>query len=279
MQTTLRTAFITDLLLPSPHSLPTLNPASISQLGYDTALALLHDSESFIRSNPLVTNVRPVTSPSDSKHYIDVPTFCQEFNLSPTGDPSRGISDQWTQYEITDKLNWGLGSSDLIYTTAMRRIPGGFESITSPGSGVRIYGRFEILRPSELGRLATTSHMEQGATPGGAEGGPDSTHSHQQQQQQQQKQHPNAVPAGWDTHPDADGVVHFIEHNETKCNALLGVYIKATNTKSHQAMHENFKRRWGENIKRVLAAEVRVRDAGARSGPGAGAGAGVEQGR
>lgn len=255
MQTTLRTAFITDLLLPPPHSLPNLTPAAISELGYTTALNLLHDSEAFIRSNPLVTKVRQISSPSDSKHYMDVPHFCAEFHVDPRGDVKRGISDVWTQFEITDKLNWGLGSSDLVYATAMRRIPGGFESVTNPGSGVRIYGRFEVLRANELGRLASsTPHLEQGASPhdqpvaDGSAPTPAYTAGA-----------PNAVP-GWDTGDanSGDGVVHFIEHNETRCNALLGVYIKATNSKAHREMHENFKKRWGDEIKRVLASEVRA---------------------
>ena len=243
MQTTLRSAFITDLLLPPPHSLPNLTPASISELGYTTALNLLLDSEAFIRSNPLVTKVRAIHSSSDSKHFIDVAHFCSEFNVDPRGDVRRGISDTWTQWEITDKLNWGLGSSDLVYATAMRRIPGGFESVTNPGSGVRIYGRFEVLRASELGRLAhTTPHLEQGASPHDAPPHP----SDQSGVPAYQAGAPNAVP-GWEESNDgSDGVVHFIEHNETRCNALLGVYIKATNSKAHREMHETFKRRWGD---------------------------------
>lgn len=274
MQTTLRSAFITDLLLPPPHSLPNLTPAAISELGYTTAVNLLLDSEAFIRSNPLVTNVRTISSRSESKHYVDVPTFCTEFDVDPRGNVKRGVSDVWTQYEVTDKLNWGLGSSDIVYATAMRRIPGGFESLTNPGSGVRIYGRFEILRPSELGRLsANTPHLEQGAS----SHPPATTRDYNAGA-------PNAVP-GWESlstttttpsadtaEASADGVVHFIEHNETRCNALLGIYIKATNAKAHREMHEKFKRRWGEDIKRALAAELRVPVPGSRPGSAAQAG-------
>jgi hypothetical protein len=235
MQTTLRSAFITDLLLPPPHSLPTLSPAQIRAIGHTTAQSLLRSSEDFIRLNPLVTNVRPIFTPSDSKQFVDVPTFCAEFNIHPSLNPAISVSgkDEWTHFEITDKLNFGLGSTDLVYCTAIRALPTGFESLTNPGSGVRIYGRFEILLPSELGRLTQTP-MEQGAV---------SELSH--------------VPEEAGGGEMQQAVLHYIEHNETKCNTLLSLYIKATNAKSHRAMHEAFKRKWGENVKFALAEAVK----------------------
>ena len=261
MQTTLRSAFITDLLLPPPHSLQKLAPTQIASIGHDTALNLLHSSEDFIRSNPLVQNVRPLTSQDNG--YIDVPAWCEAFNLNYAGDPERGVGSEWQQFEITDKLSWGLGSSDLIYVTAMRRIPGGFESVTSPGSGVKIYGRFEILRPSELGRLNGTKPTNLSLP-----------ESDDQQQRPKSRDYsagaPNAVP-GWTapaaanntaastpqpTSTSETGLLHFIEHNETRCNALLSLYIKATNAKAHRTMHENFKRRWSEVVKGRLSEEV-----------------------
>jgi hypothetical protein len=271
MQTTLRAAFITDLLLPPPHSLPSLTPSQISTIGYDAAVSILHSPEQFIRSNPLVTDVRAVHSASDSKLYIDVPHWCAMFNLNHAGDPERGISSEWQQFEITDKLSWGLGTSDVVYTTAMRRIPGGFESVTSAGSGVRIYGRFEILRPHELGRLSSNPTNITKADDA-ARSRPSSSNGHDYSSGA-----PNTVP-GWSDDTSAPtnqpardsessahdtGLIHYIEHNETRCNKVLSVYIKATTAKSHRTMHENFKRRWGEIVKQQLSDE-----AAARAGPG-----------
>lgn len=289
MQTTLRSAFITDLLLPPPHSLPNLSPSQITQIGHSTALSILQSSEAFIRSNPLVTNVRRLHSASDSKNYIDVPAFCNLFYLQPQGDPRHGISSEWEQYEITDKLSWGLGSSDLIYVTAMRSIPGGFESVTSPGSGVKIYGRFEILHPSELGRHTSSSANHTPPVPSGASSRPGTP---SKQHHDYNSGAPNTVP-GWPLDDDSrssstrpttttttaaeTGVIHFIEHNETRCNALLGVYIKATTAKSHQTMHENFKRKWGEIVKAALSEAHAAAAAAGRSGSSAVAG--VQQGR
>jgi hypothetical protein len=51
---------------------------------------------------------------------------------------------------------------------------------------------------------------------------------------------------------ETDGVVNFIEHNETRCNLFLSAYIKATTGSSHKTMHENFKHRWNEDMKKRL---------------------------
>ena len=48
------------------------------------------------------------------------------------------------------------------------------------------------------------------------------------------------------------GVINFIEHNETRCNVFLGVYIKATLGSSHKTLHENFKKTWNEAMKKKL---------------------------
>lgn len=196
--------------------------------------------------------------------------FCREFGIDPKADPSRGIGAEWRQFEITDKLNWGLGSSNIVYGTAMRGIPGGFESVTNPGSGVRIYGRFEILRSGELGgrnEMGTNSLVGQPRLERGA--GADD------EEEEEGEGRGNGMDSaggkrrdGTGEHTDGDGVIHYIEHNETRCNALLGVYIKATNAKSHREMHEGFKRRWGEEVKRRLQEE-------AEKGKGGGAGTGT----
>ena len=81
----------------------------------------------------------------------------------------------------------------------MRRTTTGFEGLTSPGNGVRIHGKFDVVPSAE-----------------------------------------------------AEGVLDFIEHNETRCNVFLAQYIKATTGASHREMHERFKGRWNEEMKRRL---------------------------
>lgn len=44
--------------------------------------------------------------------------------------------------------------------------------------------------------------------------------------------------------PDNPAVLHLIETSETRCNFVLGLYIRATMGKSHQAIHANFKDEW-----------------------------------
>ena len=198
LETTIRSGFITDLVVPlggtQGHS-----SSDLQKIAYDTAMEVLHDFPTFIRSNPLVQDVQQIY-PSNPK-YIDVHQFSMDFKVD---EHDGNATSEYVQYEITDRLNLLFGySQTLIYHSALRKTKTGFESFTNPGSGVRIHGTFDIRRLEE-----------------------------------------NA------------GVINFVEHNETKCNVFLSVYIKATLGSSHKAMHENFKKAWNEAMKKKLGGEM-----------------------
>lgn len=194
LETTIRSGFITDLLVPPTGTCGKSGP-DLERLAYDTAMEVLHDFPAFIRSNPLVQNVDQIY-PSNPK-YIDVHQFSMNFNVD---EHSPNATSEYIQYDIKDKLNLLFGfSQDLIYQSALRKTKTGFESFTNPGSGVKIHGTFDIKQSTE-----------------------------------------------------APGVINFIEHNETRCNVFLSVYIKATTSSSHKSLHENFKKAWNEKMKQKL---------------------------
>ncbi len=198
LDTTIKSGFITDLTVP-PLGTKGLSTTDLEKLSFDTALAILHDFEAFIRSSPLVTNV--VQIHAGHHKYIDVQAFCREFGVELKPDYALG---EWIQFEITDKLSILYAfSTDLIYHTAMRKTRTGFEGLTNPGNGVRIHGKFDVVKAEQLGE-------------------------------------------------DGEGVINFVEHNETRCNVFLSAYIKATTGSSHRQMHERFKERWNEEMKRRL---------------------------
>ena len=196
LDTALKSGFITDLIVPPPGTCNLQTPR-LHEISRATALSILHDFEAFIRSSPLVTNV--VEIHADHPKYIDVKAMCAEFRLDHESYVGEG-KGEWVQFEITDTLPVLFTSTTLIYHTAMRRTPNGFESVTNPGNGVRIHGTFQIGKSEE----------------GGEE------------------------------------VLNFIEHNETRCNWMLSKYIKATTGSAHREMHERFKGRWNEEMKRRL---------------------------
>ena len=206
LSTTLKSGFITDLTIPPPGT-KSLTTTQLTQLSLDVALSILHDFEAFVRSSPLVTNV--VQIHAGHHKYIDVPAFCREFGVELHPDYVVG-DGEWVQFEITDKLSILYAfSTELVYHTAMRRTKSGFESVTNPGNGVRIHGKFDVVKAAP----------ERKGEADGEEG---------------------------------EGVINFIEHNETRCNVFLAQYIKATTGSSHRAMHERFKEKWNEEMKRRL---------------------------
>ena len=258
LTTTLKSGFITDLTIPPPGT-QSLTADHLSQLSLDVALALLHDLEAFIRSSPLVTNVARI-HPGHAK-YIDVRAFCQLFDLElhPDYVVDEEGGAEWVQYEITDKLSVLYAfSTEIVYYTAMRRTKSGFESVTNPGNGVRIHGKFDVVK------AAPAPAAEQSSVGGGgciAERTSEATAARPQQQQQQQQQVGLGLRLGGEGEGEAevDGVINFVEHNETRCNVFLAQYIKATTGSSHRAMHERFKERWNEEMKRRLDGYGEVR--------------------
>lgn len=194
MNTEIKSGFITDLVVP-PDGTCGKSSQELEQIAIQTAMDMLYDFKAFIESSPLVTHVEQIAP--DHERYIDVAATCQDFGVELKPDYARG---DWVQYQITDKLNVLWTSKDLIYYTAMRKTMTGFESVTDPGSGVKVHGTFDIQRSN-----------------------------------------------------DGPGIIHYIERNETKCNVFLSMYIKATTGSSHRAMHENFKKKWSEEMKAKLS--------------------------
>ena len=216
LDTTIKSGFITDLIVPLPGTRGLSTP-ELEKISLETALAILHGFEAFIRSSPLVTNA--VQIHAGHHKYIDVNAFCREFDIDPHAEYATG---EWVQFEITDKLPILFSvSTTLVYHTAMRPTRTGFEGLTNPGNGVRIHGKFDVVKSAET------------------EGG--------------------------------EGVLNFIEKNETRCNVFLAQYIKATTGSSHREMHERFKGRWNEEMKRRLWV-------GDGSRPGTGTGRGTARG-
>ncbi|RMZ84261.1 hypothetical protein DV738_g809, partial [Chaetothyriales sp. CBS 135597] len=64
----------------------------------------------------------------------------------------RPQDSSYIQYSITDKLSFFLGAvrSNLVYQSALRKTATGFESFTSPGSGVKIHGTFNLYRSPDM---------------------------------------------------------------------------------------------------------------------------------
>jgi hypothetical protein len=204
METTIRSGFITDLIVPRAGTCGK-SATELDQIAFDTAVELLHDHPSFIQSNPLVQGCEKIHA--QHPKYIDVHQFHMDFGVP---EHSERVVGPYVQYEIEDKLNLIFGyTQQLIYHSALRRTTSGFESFTNPGSGVKIHGTFDIQRS-----------------------------------------------------PESPGVINFVEHNETKCNVLLSMYIKATNSKAHREMHENFKKAWNEKMKEKLGGEEQGKQGG-----------------
>lgn len=147
LQTTLKSGYITDLILPRPLEGQTSD--DVLKTGLDAIFASVHSPNTMITLNPLVHEVKQL-SPSDSK-AVDVTSIAPIFGLaidSPNAvlrdgeDPALG---GFQQFEILDKLNVMFGyTTDLTYFSAIRATKMGMEALTNAGSGVIIYGRWEI---------------------------------------------------------------------------------------------------------------------------------------
>ena len=138
MNTEIKSGFITDLIVPPAGTCGKSAP-DLEQIAMQTAMEILHDFIAFIHSNPLVTHTEQIFPGHD--RWIDVPALCKDFNVELSPEYARG---DWMQYQITDKLNVLWTTKDLIYYTAMRKTKTGFESVTDPGSGVKVHGAFDI---------------------------------------------------------------------------------------------------------------------------------------
>ena len=257
LSSALKSGFITDLTVPPPNTC-NLSTPHLEHLSYNTALSILHDFESFIRSNPLVQNVKRLSK--DDKGYIDVVNFGKEFDVAQPSTTSRQNhpaqqqqqqatrpgeedEDEWIQFEITDKLSILYAfSTQLVYYTAMRKTSSGFESLTNPGNGVRIHGTFDVVRST------SSSPPPPNTIPWSSTIDDEQLHAHERIASTVRP----SMNIARDDDTGGAGVIHFIEKNETRCNVLLSAYIKATAGAAHREMHERFKRQWNEGMKGAL---------------------------
>ncbi|ETI21527.1 hypothetical protein G647_07874 [Cladophialophora carrionii CBS 160.54] len=214
LQTTVKSGWITDLVLPAPVGIQSAQ--DVIQAGHATALEMCTDPIFMAHLNPLVQSV--VELPASDPKAVDYKAMARTFNvdvdagsLSPVpGAAGRDDHHQypWKHYAITDKLTPLPGyTTELTYYAAIRRTADGMQAFTNAGSGVTIYGCFsvKVAEPSDVFALDASDGK------------------------------------GW--------VVNFIETNELRCNLVLSYYIKATTDKSHRTAHARFKELWRERMR------------------------------
>jgi hypothetical protein len=210
LQTTLKSGYITDLILPAPLEGQTFD--DVVRTGLDAIFSSVHTPNTMITLNPLVHEVKQL-SPSDPK-AVDVLTVARSFGVA-VDEPYAVLREGenpalggFQQFEILDKLNIMFGyTTDLTYHAAIRQTKMGTEAFTNAGSGVTIYGRWEIKVSG-----APSRHQLGGEANGGA--------------------------------PGQGQVINLIERNEIKCSVLLSWYIKASLDKSHRETHRRLKEKW-----------------------------------
>lgn len=204
LQTSLKSGYITDLILPRPLEGQTAD--DVLQAGLDAIFSSVHTPNTMITLNPLVHEVKQL-SPSDPK-AVDVATIAPTFGVAIDApyailrDGESAAPGGFQQFCILDKLNVMFGyTTDLTYYSAIRQTKMGMEALTNAGSGVVIYGRWEI----------KVSGSPSSGPDGGAGGGQ---------------------------------VINLIERNEIKTSVLLSWYIKSSLDKSHRETHRRLKEKW-----------------------------------
>lgn len=174
------TSTLTTKPLPRPPNPETSN--DILNRGYATALSMLHSPELMIALNPLVqhyTRIHP-TDPSQSHQQVDLPRLASDFNvvLHPTSPSCHTFADstngEFVHYEIIDKFNMLFGSVSKLLTykacfrplypidstaltppstsagepdprtQAQPRSSIGLETISDPGNGVSLLGKWTL---------------------------------------------------------------------------------------------------------------------------------------
>jgi hypothetical protein len=209
-QTTIRSGFITDLILPLPTE--TKTPADVVRDGLATIFASIHDPNTMIKLNPLVQDVKPLLESDPGA--VDAEAMCRDFGIEVNPPYA---AEAFQQFEITDELNIAFGyTTDLVYHSAIRATKMGMQAFTDPGNGVRIFGSWEIKVADGDGDSDRSEGLDQGTV--GLAGGK---------------------------------VIHIVERNETRCNVVLGWYIKSTLDKSHRVTHARLKERWIEKMKEL----------------------------
>lgn len=199
-------------------------------MGLSLALDMVHSAKTMCTLNPLVQTVEPM-SPSHPK-LVDTNALAKTFKVPH--DDAEYATGPFVQYEITDKLPVFAGySTTLVYHSALRETRDGLESLTNPGNGVTIHGRWAL-------------RVGGGGAGGGEE--PD-------QKEMARPGPPEESDDGKFSLGNASGVIHLLETQNTKCNVMLSWYIKQSLDKSHRTTHQRFKEMWRERMKMVLYPE------------------------
>ncbi|EHY52754.1 hypothetical protein ABEF92_002723 [Exophiala dermatitidis] len=282
LQTTFKTGYITDLILPPPPEGKT--PTDVFRAGHSLALEMARSPETMSKLNPFVYSVRVISA--DDPQAVDVDAVAARFGVevspssssppsappspsppappspSPPAPSSQSVGD-FVQYEIKDKLPVAFGfSADMTYHSAIRTTQQGIEALTDPGSGVLLHGKWGIevaQGPDERGsaNADADAHARTGSFDATAAGIAD----------------PRAGSAGGATGTGsgsgADGGVggtgsggtgsgitgsgrlHLLETNTTSCSVLVAWYIKASMDKAHRTAHRRFKDRWVQRMKEL----------------------------
>ncbi len=147
---------------------PAPKPETTEQIqsrGLKTAVAMLHQPEIMIAINPLVQHYSRVP-PSDHDRLVNLNKLAPEFNVTLAPQPScssfaESRNGEFVHYEIIDKFEFlgGLTSKLMTYRACFRplydadqnMIPKalgresiGVETISDPGSGVALLGKWIV---------------------------------------------------------------------------------------------------------------------------------------
>ncbi|KAL2438424.1 hypothetical protein ABEF95_009050 [Exophiala dermatitidis] len=270
LQTTFKTGYITDLILPPPPEGKT--PTDVFKAGHSLALEMARSPETMSKLNPFVYSVRAISA--DDPQAVDVDAVAARFGVdvsTPSSSsppsappPSSPPAPSWqpadvgnfVQYEIKDKLPVAFGfSADMTYHSAIRTTQQGIEALTDPGSGVLLHGKWGIevaQSPTGPNRSTATApagdadadtHVRVGSFDATAAGiaGPGGT---------------GGAGTGGDTGGSGGGGItsgrlHLLETNTTSCSVLVAWYIKASMDKAHRTAHRRFKDRWVQRMKEM----------------------------
>ncbi|RVX75036.1 hypothetical protein B0A52_01313 [Exophiala mesophila] len=153
LQTNIRSGYITDLVLPPAQQ--GQDPATILEQGLAAIFASIHSPTIMINLNPLVQSVNQI--PESDPKSVDYREIAPSFDIAldapyviltqDESDPKANTisTNGFRQFEIVDKLNIGFGmTQNLVYHAAIRQTRFGMETFTNAGSGVVIFGRWEI---------------------------------------------------------------------------------------------------------------------------------------
>lgn len=138
LQTTFKTGYITDLILPAPPEGKT--PSDVLRAGLELALSMAQSPEQMSRLNPFVYSVERMSA--TDPQAVDVRAVAAVFGVNVNASFAAA---EFVHYEIKDKVPVVLGySADLTYHSAIRPTIEGIEALTNPGSGVLLHGMWMV---------------------------------------------------------------------------------------------------------------------------------------